>query len=1015
MKLRDVKIGVQLQVGLGAVLALVAILGVTAWTQSDRLWQATRDLYDYPLTVRRALGELKADLLVLHWGTEELLLVENEQERLDIIGIIDSHEADAAQQLDILYEEYLGPRRDIDDVHHTFEQGKVDRDEMMRLLAAGELTEARAIGSREAGGLGSAHTEAVLSQIQTISDFAIKKGDHFYEDAQAQREALLLRLWVVLGVIIVVLFTVGYLLTRAIRDPLTELTAVTEQYRQGNLDARSRYLSANEFGALAGAFNDLAGTVQTELQAQESVIRVADVIREEEELHDFCRELLKALLESTGSQIGAVYLLNAQKTDFEHFESIGLAAGGRASFSATGREGEFGAALATHQIQHITDIPAGTRFAFATVSGEFQPRDIITIPILSGQDVVAMVSLASVPGYPAPALRLVDDIWGVMTARFNSVLRLQEVRESAEKLEGQNRELDAQTRELAAQTDELREQNVELEVQTTQLNEANRLKSSFLSNMSHELRTPLNSVIALASVLSRRLRDAIPEEEYGYLDVIERNGRHLLALINDVLDLSRIEAGREELSLSRFSIRELVGEVVAMIDPQALEQGISLLSHVGDDLPLIHSDLSKCRHILQNIVGNAVKFTEEGSVEISATVVDGTVHIAVTDTGIGIASDQLRYIFDEFRQADESTSRKYGGTGLGLSIARKYAVLLRGSITVESTLGEGSTFTLRLPLTIDAQSADGRPAERVGHTTSIESIEHPPGPIGQDLAAETGCSILVVEDSEPIVIQLTHILTRQGYRIQVARNGGEALEQIERSLPDAMILDLMMPEVDGFQVLRSIRGAEKTAQLPVLILTAKHVTREELSFLKGNQIRQVIQKGAVNRSDLLAAISEMVSPRQGEETGPPPRSVLPAQTSVTPVPVPVRKRTSGRPIILVVEDNPDNMMTARALLQDTCTVTEAADGQVGVEQARAHLPDLILMDISLPVMDGIEALGAIRRDRTLRHIPVIAVTASAMAGDREEILAHGFDGYISKPIDGGLLEQTIKETLDGRK
>jgi len=262
---------------------------------------------------------------------------------------------------------------------------------------------------------------------------------------------------------------------------------------------------------------------------------------------------------------------------------------------------------------------------------------------------------------------------------------------------------------------------------------------------------------------------------------------------------------------------------------------------------------------------------------------------------------------------------------------------------------------------------------------------------------------------------MTDILTEQGYRVQAARNGREALEEIERDLPDAIILDLMMPEVDGFQVLRAIRGAEKTAQVPVLILTAKHVTREKLSFLKGNQIRQVIQKGAINRSDLLAAISEMVSPRQGEETAPPPRSILPAQTSVTPAPVPVRKRTSGTPIILVVEDSPDNMITARALLQETYTVIEAGDGRAAIEQARAHMPNLILMDISLPVMDGIKALSGIRKDSTLQHIPVIALTASAMKGDREEILAYGFDAYISKPIDGGLLEQTIKETLDDQK
>lgn len=222
------------------------------------------------------------------------------------------------------------------------------------------------------------------------------------------------------------------------------------------------------------------------------------------------------------------------------------------------------------------------------------------------------------------------------------------------------------------------EQNSELEVQKKQLNEANRLKSAFLSNMSHEPRTPLNSVIVLSGLLNRRLAKTIPEEEYSYLEVIERNGKNLLALINDILDLSRIEAGREEINLSRFSLRGLTGEIAAMLEPLAREKGIALVNEVAAALPAIASDADKCRHILQNLVANALKFTEEGRVAISARQAGGYIHIKVTDTGIGIAEENLLFIFEEFRQADDSTSRKYGGTGLGLAIAKKYAQLLGG-------------------------------------------------------------------------------------------------------------------------------------------------------------------------------------------------------------------------------------------------------------------------------------------------------------------------------------------------
>ena len=266
--------------------------------------------------------------------------------------------------------------------------------------------------------------------------------------------------------------------------------------------------------------------------------------------------------------------------------------------------------------------------------------------------------------------------------------------------------------------------------------------------------------------------------------------------------------------------------------------------------------------------------------------------------------------------------------------------------------------------------------------------------------------LLLVEDSEPAVIQITDILTEQGYQVQVARNGQEALDQIEQTVPDAMILDLMMPGVDGFQVLRSVRSANKTALLPVLILTAKHITREELSFLKGNHIQQLIQKGDISKAALLAAVAGMVS--ADAPPGPPSSLDTPAAPPRRPPP-----RPSGVPVILAVEDNADNLKTLRALLQETATLLEASSGQTGLELARARKPHLILLDIALPVMDGFQTLDALRQEETLRHIPVIALTARAMKGDREQILARGFDGYVSKPLDEQTLKDAIRTLLHG--
>ncbi|MEI8189416.1 MAG: response regulator [candidate division NC10 bacterium] len=983
MKLKDLKIGAQLRLGLGLILVLVVFLAIMAWVQTEELWLQTKGLYDHPLLVRRAVGELKADILSMHRDMKDLILAKNEQERQSVIPGIDTSEADAFQQFDLLYDRYLGDRKDIDDARNDFIQWKSIREETIRLLRAGKVTEAAA-RTKSSGG-GGAQVETLMGHVQKISDYARNRGDQFYRDAQALNSSLNRQLAVIVAFILLLSLIIAWLLLKGIKTPLAELTVVTEQFRQGKLEVRSRYASANEFGTLSTSFNTMADAIQTQMQINENAAQLAGVMLREEEVKAFCRELLKALLQHTGSQVGAVYFLNEAKTAFEHFDSIGLGAGGRAAFSASELEGELGAALATRQLQRITGIPADTRFAFAAVSGEFTPREILTIPILSGSEVTAVISLASVRAYDAPSVQLINDIWNVLTARVNGVLAFRKIKDFAERLEYQNRELDVQA-------DELTEQNAELEMQKRQLDEANRLKSAFLSNMSHELRTPLNSVIALSGVLNRRLANTIPAEEYGYLEVIERNGKNLLALINDILDLSRIEAGREEISLSLYSLRELTGEIVEILEPQAQEKGIALLNQISGDLPPITSDLAKCRHILQNLVGNAVKFTEAGTVEISARPAGDEIHITVRDTGIGIAADQLPYIFEEFRQADDSASRKYGGTGLGLAIARKYALLLRGGITVESTPGQGSTFTLRLPLALE-MPGDGETAEAESHSGAAAG--QPPSLSGQ------GQYLLLVEDSEPVVIQMTDILTRNGYRVQVARNGHEALAQIEKSLPDAVILDLMMPEVDGFEVLKTIRSVERTAHLPVLVLTAKYVTREELSFLKGNRIHQLIQKGDIGRSGLLAAVARMVASLPEKPAPPLRRSRRPAHP--------------GKPVVLVVEDNLDNLRATKALLQESYQVMEAEDGQAGVEQARRHQPDLILMDIVMPVMDGVQALQEIRKDDTLQDIPVIAVTSSAMTGDREEILAYGFDGYLSKPIDEELLKKTLHQVLYGNE
>ena len=989
MRPLELKIATQLRFGLGLVLALVVALGALAWMQTDTLWRQTKGLYDHPYVVRQALGRVDVDIGRISRNTRDLFVAGSERTKGDALQTIEAAVADASRQMLILRDRYLGPKADIVALESAFDRWESLRDETVRLIDSGRGQEA--LARVRVGGIQYTQERLLMNRLRTVESFAMSQAELFYRSASMERQSLGRNLGISVAVILVVTLLVAGQLLRAVMTPLRQLIEAATQFQQGSMHARCGHVSAEEFRTLAQSFDVLAATVQAEMAFRDGSAELHAAMLTQLDTGAVGAGVLDTLARLTRSEVAALYFHNPQKGEYQHEQSLGLGSAGRAPFSADSHEGELGAALATRRIQHITEIPEESRFEFAAVSGKFMPREVITVPLLSQAEVPGLISLASVRSYEPSAIRLISEMHTALATWASGVVAIRRNRALTEGLEHQNRELEEQKQAMGRQTRELIAMNTELEAQKRQLDQANRLKSTFLANMSHELRTPLNSVIALSAVLNRRLAATIAADERSYLEIIERNGKNLLTLINDILDLSRIEAGKEEVHSGRVSIHELAGDLVSMLASQASDKGLVLVNAVGADFPAINSDADKCRHILQNLLANAVKFTEVGSVSLSATVVEDWLDVSVIDTGIGIAAEQQAIVFDEFRQADDSTSRKHGGTGLGLAIARRYARLLGGDISVSSELGKGSAFTLRLPLSIN--EAAGAAAEGGALTTPQRQAEALPE-MGQ------GKRILLVEDTDAAVIQMTDILETEGYTVEVAGNGKAALECLSLSLPDAVILDLMMPEIDGFQVLREIRSIPSIRDLPVLILTAKHVTRAELSFLKGNHIHELIQKGGVEKSGLLAAVAAMVQVREA------PLGRSPSTPRIVR-----RPSRPGKPLVLVVEDNIDNLRTARALLEQDYELVEAQDGQGGIEQARCCLPDVILMDIDLPILDGIAALAALRRDDALRGIPVIAVTSSAMTGDRESIMAHRFDGYISKPIDHKQLTEMLGAVL----
>jgi len=876
MQLRHVKMSTQLQLGLGAIMAFVIFLGGIAWVQTDALWQTTQGLYNHPFQVRRAVGEIKAEILSMHRGMKDLMLATSEAERQALLQAIDGSEANALRSFELLFDRYLGPKKDIDEAFSFFIQWKAIRSETIRLLLTGN-NEAAA-NRTKATGVGGSHAEGLMAHIQEVSHYSETRAEDFFQEATRQNQTLRLQLVCVLVVLFLLTAVIGCFLLVRIRTPLKELMTIMDRFHQGDLKARSSLVSTNEFGMLAASFNQMAEAIAERIETAAKGAELAEVLVSENEVQKFAEKILAKLMEVTDSPLGAFYLRKNGDNRFFPLAAGGVNVQVLPPFDAIGGEGQFGRALTSGEVSYIKNIDPETVFTFKTFAGTAVPREMLTLPLTAGGEVRGMLVLAGLGGYAPLILKLFDrQMLIALSAAFANLLASDETQRLAEVLQASNQELQTQQEELQMQavelrqqTEEIRAQNVELEQQRLAVETASRLKSQFLSNMSHELRTPLNSVMALSRVLGMQAKGKLSEEELNYLEIIERNGKNLLTLINDILDLAKIESGRMDVKARTFSLATTLENIVESLAPLAEEKNLQLQLQLPETLPPLESDEIRVVQILQNLIANGVKFTDVGSVTVSARVDGGKVVVAVADTGIGIAEEDLPHIFDEFRQVDGSASRRHEGTGLGLAIARKASEMLGGGIVVSSRVGLGSIFSLTLPLVwqgrLPQPGSDDflAVAGSLQQTNGAADDQAQPGledrqwPSLQDTATPL---ILLIEDNEAAIIQVRSVLETSGYRVAVARGGQEAFDFVAHTIPDAIICDLMMPEIDGFAVLEQIRGRAATVKIPILILTAKDLTPADFQKLSANNVQELVQKGDVDQESLLRKIRVMLGGR----------------------------------------------------------------------------------------------------------------------------------------------------------
>ncbi len=467
--------------------------------------------------------------------------------------------------------------------------------------------------------------------------------------------------------------------------------------------------------------------------------------------------------------------------------------------------------------------------------------------------------------------------------------------------------------------------------------EANLVKSDFLAKMSHELRTPLNAIIGYSEMLQEEAEDLGQEDFVSDLQKIHGAGRHLLRLINDILDLSKIEAGKMGLYLETFDIAPMIQDVVDTITPLVEKNANTLEVHCADDLGAMRADLTKVRQGLFNLLSNACKFTERGTITLRANreMVNGAAWITfrVTDTGIGMNPEQIENLFQAFQQAEASTTRKYGGTGLGLAISQKFCHMMGGDITVESALGQGTTFTILLPAQVVEPEAAPAPRPEEIPAAAVPTTEGAP-------------TVLVIDDDPRVHDLMQRFLSKQGLQMVAALDGEEGLRLAKTVRPTVITLDVLMPGMDGWAVLSALKSDPELTDIPVIMITIMDETQMGYALGATDYLAKPIEWKR------LAAILQKY------------------RCAHPPCPV------------LIVEDDAEmRELLRRNLEKEGWAVSEAENGRVALERMAENRPELILLDLMMPEMDGFQFLEEVRKQEVWKSIPIVVITAKELTAE----------------------------------
>lgn len=954
---------------------------------------------------------------------------------------------------------------------------------------------------------------------------------------------------------------------------LIAIEKVAAQISAGDYNVLLDQNAKDSLGSVALPLNQMAESLQNSFKTLEEKEWLSSAIAKlnartmgEKSIEKLSTDVLESIIESTESNFAALYLL--EEDNKLHLRgSYALTDSGLNRVFKTG-EGIIGEAFRSSKQIKVENIQDGES-TISYASGNTKPKNIIALPITRYNFPIGVIEIGTTKEFSEQEIEFLTSVAGNIGLAFYSAqsrIKMQELLEETQaqseelqtqhsELENINAELEAQSQKLLASEEELRVQqeelmqsNQELEERTSLLEEKNALieqhnidiqqksreleqstkyKSEFLANMSHELRTPLNSILLLSKLMADS--DDLDEQYVEYAEVMQSSGQGLLTLIDEILDLSKIESGKMTLEISEVPLEEITTDMKMLFNPVAKQKNLALNIEIEPETSqILNTDKLRLEQVLKNLLSNAIKFTSEGSITLNVSTDEAKekIFFKVIDTGIGIAKDKLKMVFEAFQQADGSTQRKYGGTGLGLSISRELARLLGGQIELKSTEGVGSEFTLIVP--VDLEEAPIEEIEPVPEKVVYPVVEAPKQPeryiadrIPQALPddreniVEGDKVILIIEDDTAFAKILMDFSQTKNYKVIAAVRGDVGIEMAQHYKPLAILLDIQLPIMDGWQVMEALKSNPETKPIPVHIMSSMKMKQE--SLLRGavdfinkpfalEQMQEVFKKleNALNRSpkkvliveenqqhakalsyflsansintDIVNNVAQSIDALQNQEIdcvildmGMPDRNAYETLETIKqnkglehlPIIVFTGKNLSqgeesrikkyadsivvktaysyqrildeaGLFLHLVEEKNKkkqdqvpgfENLSELRNILKDKkvliadddvrnifsltkalelqgMKVLPAMDGKEALKVLKQDdSVDVVLMDMMMPEMDGYETIREIRTEQKYKNLPILAVTAKAMMGDREKCIAVGASDYISKPVD----------------